>query len=266
MDKIRKPLFYLGVVILVVIEILDLAGVLDMSDHKIDIVLGILLIAAGFLVDLYEKIAGLGTRLTGLEDSKHMNLPKRAPKEMSMIIGSHLNDVSDNLRSMLEIGQYRIDDMRRFSTYYEQMLRAFPKSDFYATSDLHGSKFWDEDTARSVDRFTSGGGSMERIFFLRDKCEKIEGHDQQIVEQQLQAGVEVYGICSNELPDYQNFLVEGKEVVAWHVQKAPDGTLKSAELNVRNNKTRFLLDNYNSLKNHPGIRKYDSSTGQFIPK
>lgn len=200
-----------------------------------------------------------------LEDKKYINIKGRIASELNLVIGSIISDLEDNLKAMIVENRFRLDDARRFSTYYQQTLKAFTNSTFYATSDLHGSKFWDDDTVRVVTRFTKTGGKLKRVFFLYSKEHTLSDKEIEILGQQIKAGVEVYGICLTDLPVYQNYLVESKGGIGWLVQKNPQGDIASAELNVRNEKTRSLLDNFNELMNHPGLRKYNEELKCFKP-
>jgi len=265
MNKLRKIFFYSGLAIIALVETLDITGIFDVTGQKQDILIGISLVIASFIVELYSRVSEIDRKIEHLEDEKYINIRGSIASDLNLIIGNLISDIEDNLKAMIVENRFRLDDTRRFITYYHQTLKEFPNSTFFATSDLHGSKFWDDDTVRVVTRFTNNGGKLKRIFFLDSKEHSLSEEEVKLLNQQLAAGVEVYGICLTELSDYQNYLVESKGAIGWIVHKNPKGIITSAELNARNEKTRFLLNNFEELMNHPGLRKYNETTRCFEP-
>lgn len=265
MEKLKKILFYSGLAIIIIVETLDLSGVLDITGRKLDIVLGLSLLIASFFVELYSRIEGIEAKVKQLGDKKHINIKGSVAREMNLVIGGYLSDLTENLKSMIVENRFQLDDVRRFSTYYQQTLKEFPNSVFYATSDLHGSKFWDEDTVRVVTRFISTGGKIKRIFIVDSTEQALSEDDINLLSQQILAGVEIYGIRLNDLTEYKNYIVESEGTIGWNVLKNPKGEITSAELNVRNERTRTFVDNFKILMNHPGLRVYDERNAYFKP-
>ena len=265
MDRLKKILFYSGLGIIIIVETLDLSGVLDITGKKIDILLGISLLVASFIVELYSRIERIEAKVKLLENRKYINIKENVADEMNLVVGGLISDLSDNLKAMIVENRFLLQDVRRFSTCYNLTLNKFPNSIFYATSDLHGSKFWAEDTVNVVKRFTSTGGKIKRIFIVEDTEQSLDEAEIKILAQQQEAGVEIYAINLKDITSYKNYIVESEAIIGWDVLKNQTGEIYSAELNVRNEKTRGCVDNFKELINHPALRAYDKENSCFTP-
>ncbi len=265
MEKLKKILFYSGLAVIIIVETLDLSGVLDITGKKLDIVLGLSLLIASFFVELYSRIEGIEAKVKLLENRKYINIKDNVSDEMNLVIGGLISDLTDNLKAMIVENRFLLDDVKRFSTCYQLMLNKFPNSIFYATSDLHDSKFWDENTVSVVKRFISTGGKIKRLFIVEDTEQHLSENEITILTQQEEAGVEIYAISLKDLASYKNYIVESEGIIGWDVLKNQKGEIYSAELNVRNERTRACVDNFKELMNHPGLRVYDKYNSCFTP-
>ncbi|HEX5736472.1 MAG TPA: hypothetical protein VF131_26815 [Blastocatellia bacterium] len=138
---------------------------------------------------------------------------------LEKVFGDHFSSELNNVLQALETNRITLHNIDDFRLYYKETLIRFPDSEFWATSIPSKTYFWgDPATEEAIEQFIRGGGKMKRIFFLKSREEINDPEAKAIISKQVQMGIEVRIIESDNTPGlYKLFFVESEGRFAWQV-------------------------------------------------
>jgi len=252
----------LGLALSVLLSVFfDQIGVLDLTGKKIDLViflLGILII--DLIVDHSSRLNSIDKKLDVIEKQKIGDIDRFIDKELKDILGNYIAQTTSNLNALVNENSFVVENLDEFANYYHRTLVCFSKSSFVATSDLHGSKFWDSETARAVRNFTSGGGKMSRVFFISSSEHCFTKEELAILQEQIENGVKISLIPLDKISasDYENFIAEKNGAVAWKVDKMPSGEINRIQITSNTKEVKRLVSKFEQFNTHTAAVKVET--------
>jgi hypothetical protein len=153
--------------------------------------------------------------LTLLQDLEHHLAP-----ELRHLFEPFIDSWVRRLNNAVTSRIVEIDPWESFAPFYIRTLKAFPQSQFLATSFPSREYFWkNQNVLDAVASFTAAGGSMRRIFFLDRPLEEESEEAHEVMLTQIQVGVAVAVIQLSELSarDQRLFVVAKDQNFAWEV-------------------------------------------------
>jgi len=183
-----------------------------------------------------------------VEQLQHLITPPMVKAQLSMVCHDSLVRWAKNIE--MAVSQQRVPiEEGDFVHYYKETLRKYPRRTFYATSICHENNLWARpEIPRAIEEFTKTG-KMTRIFLMLPGEEE---NGNEILEQQLHMGVEVYTIKRDDVPNHHRhlFLVEEYGVIAWDVTHSNPQMTGATEafMTVNDRETMKFLDSFAWLK------------------
>lgn len=179
---------------------------------------------------------------------QYLITPPIVDKHLSMVCHDTLVTWAKNIEMAVSQQKVPIEE-REFEHYYKETLREYPRATFYATSVCREDHLWKStDIKRAIEEFTKTG-KMTRIFFMLPG-EEVNGNE--ILEQQLHMGVEVYTIKLDDAHNHHRhlFLVEKYGVIAWDVTHSNQQMtgVRETFMTANDSETVKFLESYAWLK------------------
>lgn len=266
-SRLKRNILLYSLVFVFCVQAASWVGFINLGvKAKIDLMLTLCIMIAGYSIDLFYKNEELEINIQNLIKKNFLAIRDHVPIEIEKVLGTKIQKDIDNLSGMLHEGSYFLFDTKLFTSCYKQTFIKFPKSTFLATSNLHNSLFWDATTNTIIQSFIKQGGTMKRIFFVSSRDQKLNDQELSIILQQLKAGVAVSFIPLDEIPSnyFDLYIVEQKERIAWKVFKDTQGSIIGSEAHTSNDYTKKCIENFNHLINHPALGTFDMDNKKVI--
>lgn len=221
------------------VSFLDLFGLLDsVPIIKSRIPTLTLLLISG----LIGYVTLLGSRVDSIESSMltlqaHINqdtiekiksLRNQLDKNLEIIYGDMISDSISNFERALRERTIHFNDLELFRYLYKRTLEKYPRATFLATSLPYERFFWRNQMMEDAIRnFIDDGGTMKRIFFIKNLEELNDEEVSQVIAAQCGIGVEVYVTVKDKIPRNLRriFVVDQEKRIAWEVTVDQDSEI-----------------------------------------
>lgn len=234
LDKLKViGLFFIYATVFLsgLVSFLDLFGLLDsIPIIKSRIPTLTLLLISG----LIGYITLLGSRIDSIESSvltlqAHINqdtiekiksLRNQLDKNLEIVYGDMISDSISNFERALRERTIHFNDLELFRYLYKRTLEKYPRASFLATSLPYERFFWKNQMMEDAIRnFIDEGGTMKRIFFVKNLEELDDEEVSQVIAAQCSIGVEVYVTVKDKIPRNLRkiFVVDKEKRIAWEV-------------------------------------------------
>lgn len=157
-------------------------------------------------------------------------------------------EIFANARACLKEG-IRLTHVEALPQYYEDTLTHFRKHHFLAVASASLEDIWDRgDIYQHMTNFIQGGGSITRVFIVKDQ-HKLDEREQEIIQKHVDCGVVAH--ISQEWkdylkPDFYYFLVEENGEIALKATIA-DGKINEVTVTDTNTEINECLQTYQRM-------------------
>lgn len=188
-------------------------------------------------------------REQGIERVK--NLRSQLDRELARVIGPEVDELVSQVTSIIEEKTLRLTNKERFREVYQRALLSHPRSHFVATSFPSIGFFWrNEGIEQTIARFIAAGGTMERVFFLRETDLSVNDEARRILRIQASIGVKVYTAPLRRIPEEFRRLVmtDTEGSIGWELLLDPDGAMTAAHVSSNRSANASLLEIFNRVR------------------
>lgn len=206
------------------IAIFDLFGLLDEISWLVErtdtLVLLVLSVLLGSLIFDRRRDQILQEMLEDLQLGKLSSLQYYMDENLIEVFGEHISGLLQSIEMASKNKEIRLHDMELFRYFYKRTLDVFPKSEFLATSIPSKNYFWKNNSSEDgIRNFIENGGKMRRVFFIDVPLNELEEDAKEIIQTQLDIGVETYITQVSNTPNRLRkfFFVDNAERIAWEV-------------------------------------------------
>ncbi|RSM45730.1 class I SAM-dependent methyltransferase [Amycolatopsis balhimycina DSM 5908] len=188
-------------------------------------------------VDLRGEIGRLATHVSSSHIDTFPSLIEQVDPALLRVFRPYLEASFRTPTQVLNERRFQLNDMESYRNYHRRAHEENSGSTFFATSLPYRKWFWLGDyVERTIKNFVAAGGSITRIFFIRDDEEVTDSAEVQgVLGAQVKLGVEVLLVNVMQVPPYLRkfFLVESAQKFGWEAIRGPDDRVTS--LNVTAN-------------------------------
>ena len=264
LEKIELYVPIIGAGLSAIIAILDLFDLLQSTVifRRIPtITLLLVSIVIGILIIQYRKgIDTIQSAVVDLQLKSFQNLKEQINPRLKLVFGEHITELLINIQSAIKEQKIRLDDMELFRYFYKRTLEVYPKATFYATSIPSQKYFWkNKSSEQAIADFIANGGKMKRVFFLNSTVEAASIEEKEILNDQIEIGVEVYVTYSPNVPKRLKkfFLTEKEGQIAWEALIGPSREIIEVMATSNEDKTKEYVDIFDELLSLNSTRKVE---------
>lgn len=242
-DKLKKiiGLFFICTTVFFsgLVSVLDLFGLLDSEPSLKSRIPTITLLLISMLLGY---IAWVGSRVDSIESSMHTlqahinqdtiekikSLRHQLDKNLEIIYGDMISSSISNFERALKERTIHFNDLELFRYLYKRTLEKYPRATFLATSLPYERFFWKNQMMEdAIRKFIDDGGTMKRIFFVKNLEEQNDEEVSQVISAQCSIGVEVYVTVKDKIPRNLRkiFVVDQEKRIAWEVTVDQDSEI-----------------------------------------
>ena len=255
--KLLSALIGVGAIALTVLDLFDLV---DIQNYGVSLIIFLLSL---LILDFSLSLSAKTDQITfGIDEIRKTN-----PRTFAQYIDPDIREIMDgyivpeisNLQNLVNNNTYELRDLSLFNQFYHNTLMRFPKCSFLATSDLQGTKFWNDETNTFMKEFTEKGGKISRLFFSSEPVDALGEEATRVLDQQAAAGVKCILTPTSRmaLSNYSNFIVEESGRIGWIVRKYFDGNIYQVEISSDRERNLLLVDKFNSLRRAPAVKDWN---------
>ncbi len=262
-SKTEETTFAVIALVALILSVAELFGVLDnvgwFKGHISKLTLLLVSMTMLGLCNIRATIGAIESRITSL---KLHQLRKTVDPELTRTFGMAIDQIFENVSSIIDKCEVPILDRENLRPYYNQVLLAYPQGRFLATSIASESYFWAPGTfEESIRKFIKHRGRMERIFFIENDHDKISDEERRVLVSHYNLGVIVYAVKLSALGAHRKrlFLVESDGRVGWESHIAHTKEIISSIASVNRERNRNLVNIFHEIKAMDATRTFNGT-------
>jgi SAM-dependent methyltransferase len=188
-------------------------------------------------------------------------LRKTLDPRIDSVIGAYVDEHLGVLYGVFRDQTLELDKTK-FRILYSDTLRAYPKSQVFATSYPSARYFWsNSDTEQAMRTFVRNGGEMTRIFFLKNAAEANDPEANLILSRQKEINVDVRTLVASAVPqEWQKIflvVVEGdEERIGWELTLSRELDIEKAVVTWERGKIQQLRDLFRKIRKANGVTPF----------
>ena len=137
-------------------------------------------------------------------------------RRLTQYVGGY---IVDRIETMLTSEYFEIQNGQVFQNFYRETFKALrPPCDIVATANPTRQYMWSaQDLNELFSNFIKRGGSLTRVFFLKDESELASEELQAIMQGQAAAGVRVGWILISKLDQPRLMIADKQKTLSWEL-------------------------------------------------
>jgi hypothetical protein len=239
--EIEIYVLYASASLSALIAVLDVFGLLDrlgfpaLASRVPIVTLLLLSLACGTIAGIWRRqevaeqlIRELLTAWRSDTVERIAALRRQISPSLEAVFGDQISEMLVSLTSAINDQRIDLYDLDLFRFFYKRTLEAFPHATFLATSLPYQRYFWRNPPIEdAIARFVADGGKMQRIFLIYDPAELRKSEVKEVMQRQVETGVDVYISDARKIPTNLRrlFVVEEEGRIAWEVNIGPDSRI-----------------------------------------